>query len=1197
MPPNGSISLKQKALSLNNTVLAKRKDFFMSEHNTPNFVTMDGNEACAYVAYAFTEVAAIYPITPSSPMAGKTDAWSAKGKKNIFGQTVTLVEMESEAGAAGAIHGSLETGALSTTFTSSQGLLLMIPVMHRIAGERLPGVLHVASRTVGTHALSIFGDHSDVMNCRQTGFAMLSTANSQEIMDLAPVAHLAAVKGRIPFLHFFDGFRTSHEMSKVEALPYETFAELMDFDAVDAFRAQALNPEHPRLRATVQNGDIFFQVREANNRFYSELPAIVQRYMDKISDITGRNYHLVDYYGAPDSDRVIVAMGSVSGAIKETVDHLNAGGEKCGFLQIRLYRPFPAEQLLAALPASVKKIAVLDRCKEMGSAGEPLFQDVCTVTSQAGLPVKVIGGRYGLSSKDVDPAQIKAVYDHLKSDMPHGNFTIGIEDDVTNLSLPVKGILYPDDAEQVCCKFWGLGSDGTVGANKSTVEIINSHTSKFAQAYFEYDAKKSFGVTKSHLRFGDKPIRSSYYVKYADFIGCHNETYIRQYDVAGELKENGILLLNTSLDADGLENLIPGRAKRLLAEKNIRMYTIDAVNIAAELGLGNHYNLVLQSAFFHLVNIIPGEDADRYMKDLAKRTYFAKGDEVVARNCAAIDAGAKAVKEFAIPAAWRNAADDDDSTGADRPDVVKNIADPINRQKGDDLPVSAFKGYEDGVIDMGLTAWEKRGIAVKVPVWESSKCLQCNRCSLVCPHAVIRPFLLNEAENAAKPEGFDTLEVRSKAGLYFTLQTSFADCTGCGACVNACPAKEKALHMESARLTGMQSEKWEYALKLSDKGDIFDVWTVKGSQFRQPMLEFSAACAGCGETPYAKLLTQLFGDHVYWANATGCSQAWGSPMPGIPYTVNRQGRGPAWSNSLFENNAEFSLGMALSVKQQRNKARMRVAELLNSGVSEIVKTAAQDFLDAFDDVNASRLAADKLTAILKENNSTPLTQEILKHADMLAKKTFWMFGGDGWAYDIGFGGLDHVVASGENINVLIVDTEVYSNTGGQSSKATPLGAVAQFASSGKNSPKKDLGSIFMTYGNVYVAQVAMGADPNQLLKAIREAENFNGPSVIIAYTPCLSHGLKCGMGGAQEEMKRAVDAGYWILYRYNPDNEKPFTLDSKAPTAAYTDFLAGETRYAALKRTFPENAEQFFTQGEKLAQERYMKYKKMQDNQ
>ncbi|MBR0458299.1 MAG: pyruvate:ferredoxin (flavodoxin) oxidoreductase, partial [Victivallales bacterium] len=855
--------------------------------------------------------------------------------------------------------------------------------------------------------------------------------------------------------------------------------------------------------------------------------------------------------------------------------------------------------LLRALPSSVKKIAVLDRCREMGSAGEPLFQDVCTVVASAGRGVKVIGGRYGLSSKDVDPAQIVAVYHHLDQAEPHGNFTIGIEDDVTHLSLPLPPPLYPDDEEQVSCKFWGLGSDGTVGANKSTVEIINAHTSKFAQAYFEYDAKKSFGVTKSHLRFGDVPIRASYYVKSADFIGCHNETYIRQYDVVEELKDGGVLLLNTSLDAKGLEELIPARAKRLLAQKHASLYIIDAVDIAARLGLGNHYNLVLQSAFFHLVNIIPGDEADGYMKELARRTYFAKGEEVVARNCAAIDAGATAFVKIDIPGAWRTAVDAPAEVKETRPEVVVKLADPINRQKGDDLPVSAFKGYEDGVIDMGLTAYEKRGIAVNVPVWEPAKCLQCNRCSLVCPHAVIRPYLLNDAENAAKPEGFETLPVRGKQGLHFALQVSFADCTGCGACVNACPAKEKALQMHPYHEVGNHPETWNYAQSLSDKGDVYDVWSIKGSQFRQPLLEFSAACAGCGETPYAKLLTQLFGDHVYWANATGCSQAWGSPMPGIPYTTNRKGRGPAWSNSLFENNAEFALGMALSVKQQRAAAKKRAEELLaRENLPENVKTAAQAWLEAFDDVNASRCTADAFVDALQHTlPDDTLAQEILKHQDMLAKKTFWMFGGDGWAYDIGFGGLDHVVASGENINVLVVDTEVYSNTGGQSSKATPLGAVAQFASSGKNSPKKDLGAIFMTYGNVYVAQVAMGADPNQLLKAIHEAETYDGPSVIIAYTPCLSHGLKCGMGNTQQEMKRAVEAGYWMLYRYNPSLPKPFTLDSPPPSTPYTDFLAGETRYASLKRTFPENAAKFFAQGSADSLARYQRYKHKEDNQ
>ncbi len=1163
----------------------------------PKFATMDGNEACAYVAYAFTEIAAIYPITPSSPMAGKTDAWSAKGKKNLFGQEVTLVEMESEAGAAAAIHGSLEAGALSTSFTSSQGLMLMIPVMHRISGERLPGVLHVASRTVGTHALSIFGDHSDVMNCRQTGFALLSSANSQEIMDLAPVAHLAALAGRIPFLHFFDGFRTSHEMSKVETIPYEVFDALLDREKLAEFRAQALNPEHPKLRATVQNGDVYFQVREANNRFYDALPGIVQEYMDKLGAVTGRRYHLFDYYGAADATRVIVAMGSVSGAVRETVDYLNARGEKTGFLQVHLFRPFSAEAFLDALPASVEKIAVLDRCKEMGSAGEPLYQDVATVVARREAKVTVVGGRYGLSSKDVDPAQIAAVFDNLAQNAPRNNFTIGIDDDVTHLSLACGDALYPDDEHQICCKFWGLGSDGTVGANKSTVEIINAHTSKFAQAYFEYDAKKSFGVTKSHLRFGDAPIRSSYYVKRADFIGCHNETYIRQYDVADELKENGTLLLNTGWNEAELAAHLPARVKRILASRHAKLYTIDAVSIADKLGLGSHYNLVLQSAFFRLANVIPFEDARQFMKELAKRTYFAKGDEVVQKNFAAIDAGADALVEVKVPAEWADFADDAPGADPARPAVVRNLADPINRQKGDDLPVSAFQGYEDGVVEMGLTAWEKRGIAVRVPVWEAAKCLQCNRCALVCPHAVIRPYLLNDAEKNAAPKGFQTLGVRGKENLHFALVASLADCTGCGACASNCPAPEKALTMTPYRETGDQRELWDYAQTLSAKGDVFDPWSVKGSQFRTPLLEFSAACAGCGETPYAKLLTQLFGDRVYWANATGCSQAWGSPMPGIPYTVNAAGRGPAWSNSLFENNAEFSLGMALSVKQQRNAQKMRLEKLLQAELPAEVKAAVEKMIASFDDFDASRLAADALVSVLEKSPATPEICGILAHRDMLARKSFWMFGGDGWAYDIGFGGLDHVIASGENVNVFIVDTEVYSNTGGQSSKATPIGAVAQFASAGKKSPKKDLGSIFMTYGNVYVAQVAMGADPNQLMKAIREAESYEGPAVIIAYTPCLSHGIKCGMGCTQQEMKRAVEAGYWMLYRYDPRKEKPLTIDSAAPKNAYGDFLAGETRYAALMRTFPDHAKTYFAQGSDLAAKRYAHYKKLEENQ
>ena len=1221
------------------------------------FTTMDGNEACAYVAYAFTEVAAIYPITPSSPMAGKTDAWSAKGKKNLFGQTVSLVEMQSEAGAIGAIHGALEAGALATSFTSSQGLMLMIPVLHRISGERLPGVLHVASRTVGTHALSIFGDHSDVMNCRQTGFAMLSTASAQEIMDLAPVAHLAAIEGRIPFLHFFDGFRTSHELSKVEPIAYDDLAALLPRDALAAFKRGALNPEHPRLHATVQNGDVYFQVREANNPFYDALPDIVQKYMDRIGEFTGRRYRLFDYYGAPDATEVVVAMGSVAGTVRETVDHLLAQGRKVGFVQVHLFRPFSAKHFLAAIPPTTRRIAVLDRCKEMGSAGEPLFQDVCTVVqtswkreevigyreevggcgeegkepltshlSPLTSPPAVYGGRYGLSSKDVDPAQILAVFDNLAAPKPKANFTIGIVDDVTHLSLPVAGPLYPDDASLVACKFWGLGSDGTVGANKNTVEIINAHTPKYAQAYFEYDAKKSFGVTKSHLRFGDRPIRGSYYVKAADFIGCHNETYIAKYDIAGELKEGGTLLLNCSWTPEETPSRLPAHVRRQLAEKKAKLYVIDAVKIAESLGLGSHINTVLQAAFFALSGVIPAEEAAGYMKDAAKKTYFAKGEDVVARNVAAIDAGLTAFRavrldlpeEFQVPSSTFQVPEPKSEvvSKAEVPPVVKNLLEPINAQKGDDLPVSAFKGYEDGTIELGLTAWEKRGIATHVPVWDPAKCIQCNQCSLVCPHAVIRPFLLDADEAAKAPEGFATLPANGAKDLRYALQVSALDCTGCGVCANSCLAKDKALTMHSVHEEGVMPPPahWEFALSLSDKSARFAPTNNKAVQFRQPLVEFSAACAGCGETPYAKLLTQLFGDRVYWANATGCSQAWGSPMPGIPYTVNKRGFGPAWTNSLFENNAEFALGMALSVKQQRALARQQAEQLLaalseGSGAEPpSVVAALKAWLAAFDDFEGSRTAADALIPALQAflgqgsgaepPSFAPLAAALLAASDQLAKKTFWMFGGDGWAYDIGFGGLDHVLASGENLNVLVVDTEVYSNTGGQSSKATPIGAVAQFANAGKRTQKKDLGRIFMSYGNVYVAQVAMGADPNQLLKALREAESYDGPSLVIAYAPCQAHGIRRGMSGTQQEMKDAVAAGYWPLYRYDPrKKDAPFTLDSKAPTMAYEDFLKGETRFLALTRTFPDNAKTLFAAGADHARAQYDSLVRLQASQ
>ncbi|MBQ3406269.1 MAG: pyruvate:ferredoxin (flavodoxin) oxidoreductase [Lachnospiraceae bacterium] len=1154
------------------------------------YVTVDGNEAAAYIAYAFTEIAAIYPITPSSPMAGKTDAWSAKGKKNIFGRRVRLVEMQAESGAIAAVHGALQTGALATSYTSSQGLMLMIPTMHRIAGERLPGVLHVASRTVGGHALSIFGDHSDVMNCRQTGWALLSSGSVQEVMDLGGIAHLAAVKGRVPFIHFFDGFRTSHEIDKVEQMDYKDLEALLDREALEKFRADALNPEHPMIRATVQNPDIFFQIKEASNQDYANLPDIVEDYMGKINEITGRDYHIFNYYGAPDAERVIVAMGSVSGCIEESVDYLNARGEKVGFIQVHLYRPFDVKRFVEAIPATCKSIAVLDRTKEMGASGDPLYLDVCAAL-RGRADVTLVGGRYGLSSKDTTPSQIAAVYANLKAEKPLDSFTIGIIDDVTHLSLPETEKLDLSGDGLVACKFWGLGGDGTVGANKNTVEIINSHTEKFAQAYFEYDAKKSFGITKSHLRFGDRPIRSSYYVKSADFIACHNPTYIEKYDIASEVKPGGSLLINCPWDAEELAQHLPAKAKREIAAKGIRLYTIDAIKIARELGLGGHFNMVLQSAFFNIMPVIPVEDSVSFMKAAAEKTYFAKGEDVVRKNLAAIDAGATAYVEVEIPEDWKDA---QDAPKAPRnvPEYVTEILDPINEQKGDDLPISRLMRYKDGVMDMGLTAFEKRGIATRVPVWDSAKCIQCNRCAYVCPHAVVRPYLLTEEEKAGMPDGMKVVKAMGKqaSGMYFTMQISELDCTGCGSCAYVCPAKEKALTMVPMAEAEDTSASWEYALALPEKEDIFDPYTIKGSQFRRPLLEFSAACAGCGETPYAKLLTQLYGDRVYWANATGCSQAWGSAMPGIPYTVNQKGCGPAWSNSLFENNAEFSLGMVLSVNHQREAEKERVENYRAACDDASVCAAIDAWLDTYDDFYASPATTEKLIEALG-TMSDPQAAEILRYKDQLAKKTFWMYGGDGWAYDIGFGGLDHVVASGENVNVLIVDTEVYSNTGGQSSKATPVGAVAQFAAAGKKQPKKDIGSMLMTYGNVYVAQIAMGADYNQCLRAVREAQEFDGPSVIIAYAPCMEHGLKCGTDKVMDEMKRAVDAGYWFLYRFNPNAEKKFTLDSKEPTMDYEEFLDGEVRYASLRRTFPENAKTLFAEGAKQAKAKYAKYK------
>ena len=1160
-------------------------------------VTLDGNEAAAHIAYEFSEVAAIYPITPSSPMAEHVDNWSARGRKNMFGQPVTLTEMQSEAGAIAAVHGAAQTGSLATSFTSSQGLMLMIPVLHRIAGERLPVVLHVAARTVGTHAMSIFGDHSDVMCCRNTGFAMMCSGSVQEVVDLAGVAHLAAVKGSTPFMHFFDGFRTSHEISTVEMIDTMKLRELMDMDALGAFHNHALNPEHPLMRSTVQNPDIFFQVREACNTYYDALPQIVEDYFAKINAMTGRDYHLFNYYGADDATEVIVAMGSVSGAVKEAVDYLNAKGRKTGFVQVHLYRPFSAEHLFRVMPKTVQKVAVLDRCKEPGSAGEPLYEDFCVALSKVAATaegsafggMKVVGGRYGLSSKDTDPSQLVAVFDNLAADSPKNNFTIGINDDVTFLSLPVAQ--FEATAEGTACKFWGLGGDGTVGANKNTVHIVSETAGMYGQAYFEYDAKKSFGVTKSHLRFSNRPVESSYYVKSADFVACHNQSYIGNYDIVSEIKPGGSFLLNTGKTDAELAEWLPNDVKRTLAQRGIRFFVIDATSVAMRLGLGSHTNTVLQAAFFAVSGLMDKSVALEAMKEAARKTYFAKGEEVVAKNVAAIEAGASDVREIAVPEAWCSLHDEAPADTSALPDVVRNVLLPINRQKGDDLPVSNFMDCVDGTIELGLTAYEKRGIAVSVPKWDVDKCVQCNRCALVCPHAVIRPYLLSEEEKQSAPEGFMTKPAIGKAkGMHFAIAVSDHDCTGCGSCAAVCPSD--ALQMQPAVLTEENKEMFRFAESLSDKGDIFEPYTIKGSQFRRPFLEFSAACAGCGETPYAKLLTQLFGDSVYWANATGCSQAWGAAMPGIPYTTNRRGHGPAWTNSLFENNAELCLGMFLSVRQRRNIVRDAVKDMIAGGQHEAIKPQLQAMLDNFDDLAASRTAADELIKALQGCDDQQ-AQWLLGMKDMFAKKTFWMYGGDGWAYDIGFGGLDHVIASGENVNVFVVDTEMYSNTGGQSSKATPIGAVAKFASSGKKSRKKDLGSIMMTYGNVYVAQVAMGADPAQLIKAVREAEEYPGPSVIVAYTPCSSHGIRQGMQNVQDEMRRAVQSGYWHLYRYDPRKEHPFQLDSKQPTMSYTDFLDGEVRYTSLRRTFPDNADRLFAQGTEDAQQRYQHYKEM----
>ena len=1142
--------------------------------------TMDGNEAAAYASYAFTEVATIYPITPSSPMANHVDSWAAHGKKNLFGQPVQLVELESEAGACGAMHGALETGSLASTYTASQGLMLMIPPMYRIAGSMLPGVMHVAARTVGTHSISIFGDHSDAMACRQTGFAQLASASVQECMDLGAVAHLSAIKGSIPFMHFFDGFRTSHEIQKIDVLDYEDLAKIVDWDAVKRFKDHALNSEHPTIRSTLQNPDTFFQSREACNTAYNALPEIVQQQMDAINALTGRNYKLFNYYGAPDAERVVIAMGSVCETMLEVVDYLTAQGEKVGMIQVHLYRPFSAKHLLAALPATVKCISVLDRTKEPGSAGEPLFADVCTALTEREGSVKVLGGRYGLSSKDTIPAHIKAVFDNMLGEQKN-HFTVGINDDVTHTSLPVGENIVTAGKSIISCKFWGLGSDGTVGANKNSIKIIGDNTDQYAQAYFEYDSKKSGGVTKSHLRFGHEPIHSTYYVTMADFVACHKQSYMKSFDIVSEIKEGGTFLLNTDWDMAGLEEHLPNRAKRILAQKKINFYTIDATDIAAKIGLGNRTNTVLQSAFFKLSGVLPIDEAVDYMKKAIIKTYSAKGDKIVNMNCAAVDAGLDAVVKIDVPAAWASLEDQPVAIDPSLPKYIREIQIPVNNQAGDTIPVSAFMDYADGVSPVETSKYERRGIATNVPVWIPENCIGCNMCSLVCPHAAIRPFLVTEEEAAAAPEGCVTKEVKGKGFENYTMriQVDPLDCQGCGSCASACLAKEKALVMKPLESQLHEQPNWDYLVNLPVKENPMDKFTVKGSQFQRPLYEFNGACAGCGEAPYMKLMTQLFGERMYIADATGCTYVVGSSTPAFPYAKTSGGFGPAPSNSLFENNAEYSLGMCLSVDQMRRQARMHAEAALAVSKDDSLNAALQAWLDKGDDPAETRAVSDALKAALAETKESNADVKFLQErTDALVKKSMWMYGGDGWAYDIGYGGLDHVLASGIDVNIVVVDTEVYSNTGGQSSKATPIGAVAQFANAGKATAKKDLGRI-------------------HLITALKEAEKHKGPSLIIAYAPCINHGLVSGMGKVQNEEKLAVECGYWPLWRYIPENKEqgknPFVLDSKEPNGKLREFMMGEVRFSSLTRTFPDRAEVLFAEAEEFTAKRYQQYKEL----
>ncbi len=1161
--------------------------------------TMDGNHAAAHVSYAYSDVAAIYPITPSSVMAEATDEWATQGRTNIFGHTVQVTEMQSEAGAAGAVHGSLAAGALTTTFTASQGLLLMIPNLYKVAGERLPGVFNVSARALASHALSIFGDHSDVYACRQTGVAMLCESSVQEVMDLTPVAHCAAIKGRLPFINFFDGFRTSHEIQKIEQWDYEDLKDMVDMDAIEAYRKDALNPNHPCQRGSAQNPDIFFQAREACNPYYDALPAIVQEYMDKVNAKIGTDYKLFNYYGAPDAEKVIIAMGSVCDTIEETIDYLRAAGEKVGVVKVRLYRPFCADALVEAIPETAKLITVLDRTKEPGALGEPLYLDVVAALKGTKFnDTPVFTGRYGLGSKDTTPAQIVAVYNNTEK----AKFTIGIVDDVTHLSLETGAPLVTTPEGTINCKFWGLGADGTVGANKNSIKIIGDNTDMYAQAYFDYDSKKSGGVTMSHLRFGKKPIKSTYLIHKANFVACHNPSYVRKYNMVQELVDGGTFLLNCPWDMEGLEKHLPGQVKAFIANHNIKFYVIDGVKIGIETGMGpTRINTILQSAFFKLAAIIPEEQAIDLMKAAAKATYGRKGDDVVAKNWAAIDEGAKQVVEIKVPESWKTAADEGlvtthaESGRQEAVDFVNNIQAKVSAQEGNTLPVSAFKDYVDGTTPSGTSAYEKRGIAVNIPVWNPENCIQCNRCSYVCPHAAIRPVAMTEAEAAAAPADMQTLAMTGMADKKFAIVVSALDCTGCGSCANVCPGKKgaKALDMQNMEANAACQSAFDYAVTLPEKADVIEKFkeaTVKGSQFKTPLLEFSGACAGCGETPYAKLITQLFGDRMYIANATGCSSIWGNSSPSTPYTVNEKGQGPAWSNSLFEDAAEFGYGMLLAQNAIRGGLKEKVEDIVANGQNADVKAAAQEWLDTYGVGATNGTATDKLVAAL-EACGCDKGKEILAQKDFLAKKSQWIFGGDGWAYDIGFGGVDHVLASGKDINVMVFDTEVYSNTGGQSSKATPTGAVAQFAAGGKETKKKDLASIAMSYGYVYVAQISMGADFNQCVKAIAEAEAYPGPSLIIAYAPCINHGIKKGMSKAQTEEQLAVEAGYWHCFRFNPalaaEGKDAFALDSKTPTGDFQAFLDGEVRYNSLKRANPQRAEELFTRSESEYKARY----------